>query len=80
MKKKEFKVIVREVVGIDTINFSKTNVFPFEIMAKDFFHSEIGSFLYSIDDIEDIFKSESDNKFELTIFCRGFYRKFILLK
>ena len=78
--KKKFCVIVREFVGIDTIRFSKIYKFPCEESALKFFYSEIGSFLYSIDDIYDIFKSETDNKMQLDIFCRGFYRQFILLK
>lgn len=77
--KKEFKVIIREVVGIDTINFSKVAVFRSEDSAKEYFYSKIGAFLYSIDDIYDIYKCETDNKMQLDIFCRGFVRNFILI-
>ena len=78
--KKKFRVIVRELTETNTIIFSKTFGFSsFENSAK-FFYSEIGSFLYSIDDLYDIFKSETDNKMQLDIFCRGYYRQFILLK
>lgn len=78
--KKKFCVIVREIVGNDSIRFSKVYDFPCEESALKFFYTEIGSFLYSIDDIYNIFKSETDNKMQLDIFCRGFHRHFMLLK
>lgn len=79
MKKKKMTVIIREIVGVDTINFSKLHVFASEDSARKFFYSEIGAFLYGIDDIVDIFKSETENTQQLDIFCRGYYRQFILL-
>ncbi len=78
--KKKFRVIVREIVGTETIVFSKVYDFPCLESARKFFYTEIGSFLYSIDDIYNIFKCENDNKMQLDIFCRGFHRHFILLK
>lgn len=76
--KKKLTVTIREIVGSDTINFSKIYVFCSEDSAKKFFYSKIGEFLYSIDDIYDIYKCETDNKMQLDIFCRGFVRNFIL--
>lgn len=78
--KKKISVIVREIVGTDKIRFSMIYKFPCEESALKFFHSQIGAFLYSIDDLYDIYKSETDNKMQLDIFCRGFCRQFILLK
>lgn len=80
MEKKEFKVFICEVVGFDTINFTRVYKFSSKALARKFFYSSIGSFLYGIDEIEDIFKSETENKQQLDIFCRGYVRKFILLK
>lgn len=79
MKKKKMTVIIREIIGVDTINFSKLYVFASEESARKFFHSKIGAFLYDIDDIEDIYKTETENTQQLDIFCRGYHRQFILL-
>lgn len=77
--KKKFRVTVREVVGVSTTRFSKIYDFPCEESARKFFYSEIGGFLYSIDDIVDIYKTVTDISDELTIFCRGSYRQFTLM-
>lgn len=81
--KKKFRVIVREFSGtcidIDNIIFSRIYDFSHEHLANQFFYNAIGSFIYAIDDIEDIFKLETDDKKQLDIFCRGFVRRFILI-
>lgn len=79
MKKKKFIVTVRQVSGTSTVLFSRTYNFSSELDASKFFYSAIGSFLYSIDDIVDIYKTDTEISQELTIFCRGFYRQFTLL-
>lgn len=79
MKKKKLTVTIREIVGVNTIRFSKLHLFACEESARQFFYSEIGAFLYGIDDIVDIYKTDTEISHELTIFCRGFYRQFTLL-
>lgn len=78
--KKKFSVTIREIIGTDSIRFSTNYGFSTLSSAQEFFYAQIGAFLYSIDDIYNIFKSETDNKMQLDIFCRGFHRHFILLK
>lgn len=80
MEKKDFKVIICEIVGFDTINYKGVYSFCTLASARKFFYSSIGSFLYRIDEIEDIYKCETDNKEQLDIFCRGYRRMFILQK
>lgn len=84
--KKKYRVITREYLGsgVDSINIgniTSSRFFDFsdELLAKQFFYKEIGSFLYAIEDIEDIFKLESKNKKQLDFFCPGFVRRFILI-
>ena len=78
--KKKFRVIVREIVGTDSIGFSKVYDFPCLERARMFFYTAIGDFLYNIDDLEDIYKRETEDTSQLDVFCRGFYRQFILYK